>query len=175
MNCGNFGDGCCVNDLNEFSTRFPSMSGVSRNSLSLCSGRAQATLMLQHGMLFCCDRRQGPSRPSPARVAIPRKLTNSVWAASLCSISFPCAVRYRIPQQCFKPLIVQCSLSVGASDKSVYSPLGISPLAPLSCLLGRLQNEYLPLFYSNKAGYEVEFLAEQLYFGCPEFRHLQVQ
>src|SRR5882757_7108553 len=47
VNCGNIGDGCCVNDLNEFSTRFQSMSVVSRNSLSLCSGRAQATLTLQ--------------------------------------------------------------------------------------------------------------------------------
>lgn len=49
-----------------------------------------------------------------------------VRAASLCSSSFPCAVRYSIPPRCSKPLIAQRSLGIGASDKSLYSALGIS-------------------------------------------------
>jgi hypothetical protein len=141
MNCGNFGDGCCVNDLNEFSRRFPSMSGVSRNSLSLCSGRAQATLTLR---CASCDQKQvrGPARALVAE----RHVTNSVRAASLCSVSLPCAVRYSIPQRCFEPL------------------------APLSCLPG------VPAIGGNKnivSGYEMKLLAELLRLGYPEFRHLQ--
>jgi hypothetical protein len=121
--------------------------------LGACTGNVDAS---------CDDRRQviGPSRPRPARARVAEPpIPNSVRAVglphfvpSLFRRASCGTVQYSTPQQCFKPLIAQRSLSIGASDKSVYSPLGISPLAPLSCLLG------VPAMGENKnivSGYSI--------------------
>ena len=94
---------------------------------------------------------------------IANRVTNSNLLALFRLSSAPCSTVP--PQQCFKPLIAQSFLNIGASNKSTYSPFGI-PLAPLSCLgVQAVQPSAGTVF-----GCKIKLLAELLHLGCPEFR-----